>query len=150
MLWLSSPSIGTSWENGRRTRHPNVKKFELSIQETHYPLHSMSILVGEDLLTCVWGGPKPHIGAIAVALPRPSIADPRVTSSTASVFTLLGHKEDVIVKMVSERLSARLNRNVVAAAGIHWNHLNEDAVAEIVSNCEELAQKIGDAVEREG
>lgn len=100
-------------------------------------------------MTCLWGGTEPHIGAIALAQPRPSLADPRVTSSTASVFTLLGHKEDEIVKMVSETLSARLNKNVVAAAGIHWDHLDEDAVAEIIDNCKGLTEKIGDAVERE-
>jgi len=127
-----------------------MKKFELSTAEGNYPIHSISILVGEDLLTCLWAGSRPHIGAIAVALPRPSIADPRVISSTASVFTLLGHKEDDIGKMVSERLSARLNKNVVATAGIHWDALDEDAIAEIIGNCEGLTEKIGDVVEREG
>jgi hypothetical protein len=127
-----------------------MKQFELSIQEGHYPIHSISILVGEDLLTCFWGGTKPHIGAVAVALPRPSLADPNVISSTSSVFTMLGHKEDEVVKMVSERLSARLEKNVVAAAGIHWDHLDPDAIAEIMHNCNMLTEKIGDAVEREG
>lgn len=150
MPWSSWPSIGTSWEDGRGAELPSMKKFELSTEEGEYPIHSISILVGEDLLTCLWGGTKPHIGAIAVALPRPSIADPSVTSSTVSVFTLLGHKEDEIVKMVSERLSARLKRNVVAAAGIHWEHLNEDAIAEITDNCKRLAEKVGDVVERVG
>jgi hypothetical protein len=127
-----------------------MKQFELSIQKGHHPLHSISILVGEDLLTCVWGGTKPHIGAVAVALPRPSIADPNVTSSTSSVLTLLGHKEDEVVKMVSERLSARLKKNVIAAAGIHWDHLDQDAIVEIMDNCKILTEKIGDMVERDG
>ncbi len=127
-----------------------MKRFELSIQEGDYPIHSTSILVGEDLLTCFWGGTKPHIGAVAVAMPRPSLADPTVTSSTASVFTLLGHKEDEIVKMISERLSARLNKNVTATAGIHWDHLDGVAIREITDNCKRLAEKIGDAVEKQG
>jgi hypothetical protein len=127
-----------------------MKQFELSIQESDYPIHSISVLVGEDLLTCLWGGSKPHIGAVAVALPRPSLADASVTSSTASIFTLLGHKEDEIVKMVSEQLSTRLKKNVIVAAGIHWDHLDEDAIVEIVENCKWLTEKIGDVIEREG
>ena len=127
-----------------------MKQFELSIQEGRYPIHSASILVGEDLLTCVWGGTKPHIGAVAVALARPSLADPKVASSTSSVFTIMGHKEDEVVKMVSETLSSRLAKNVVVSAGIHWDHLDPDAIAEIMDNCKMLAEKIGDMVERQG
>jgi hypothetical protein len=127
-----------------------MKEFKFSTSEGDYTIHSFSMLLGDDLLTCIWGGTQPHIGAVAVALPRPSIADPSVTSSTSSVFTLAGHKEDEVVKMVSERLSARLDRNVVVAAGIHWDHLDEDAVTQIMENCRVLAEKIGDVVEREG
>ena len=127
-----------------------MKSFELSVLEGDYPIHSLSILVGEDLLTCLWGGTEPHIGAVAVALPRPSLADPSVTSATSSVFTLLGHKEDQLVKVVSDRLSARLNKNVIVAAGIHWDHLDEGAIAEIMDSCQGLVEKIGDLVEREG
>ena len=126
-----------------------MKKFELSTSGGKYPIHSMSILLGEDLLTCLWGGTKPHIGAVALALPRPSLADPTITSSTASVLTILGHKEDGLVKAAAELLSARLNKNVVVTAGIHWDHLNETAIREIEDNCALLADMIGDLVERE-
>lgn len=127
-----------------------MKEFRFSTSEGDYTIHSFSMLLGDDLLTCIWGGTQPHVGAVAVALPRPSMADPSVTSSTSSVFTLVGHKEDEVVKMVSERLSARLDMNVVVAAGIHWDHLDEDAVTQIMENCRVLAEKIGDVVEREG
>jgi hypothetical protein len=127
-----------------------MKEFKFSTSEGDYTVHSLSMLIGDDLLTCIWGGTQPHIGAVAVALPRPSIADPSLRSSTSSVFTFVGHKEDEVVKMVSETLSARLNRKVVAAAGIHWDHVDEDAIAQIMENCTVLAEKIGDAVEREG
>ncbi|NIN67708.1 MAG: hypothetical protein GTO63_23990 [Anaerolineae bacterium] len=126
-----------------------MRRFELSIEEGNYPIHSLSLLVGEDLVTCIWGGTQPHIGAVGIALPRPSIADPNIVSSTSSVFTVLGHKEDELVKMVSERLSARLQKNVVVAAGVHWDHLEEDAIIEIMDNCRVLAEKVADVIERE-
>jgi len=127
-----------------------VKKWEFSTPEAEYPIHSLSILVGEDLLTCLWGGTHPHIGAVAVALPRPSIADPLTTSSTSSVFTVLGHKEDAVVKLVSERLSSRLKKSVVVTAGMHWDHLDPEAIAQIMANCHWLAEQIANVVEREG
>ena len=127
-----------------------MKRWELSTPQGEYTIHSLSVLVGEDLLTCLWGGTQPHVGAVGVALPRPSMADTQATSSTSSVFTLLGHKEDAVVKIVSERLSARLNRNVVVTAGIHWDDLDEEGVASILDNCRWLAERIGEAVEQEG
>ena len=55
-----------------------------------------------------------------------------------------------MVKMVSERLSARLKRNVVVTAGIHWDHLDHSAIAKIMDNCSWLTDRIGEVVEREG
>jgi hypothetical protein len=126
-----------------------MKRFELSTSGGKYPIQSMSVMLGEDLLTCLWGGTKPHIGAIALALPRPSLADPSVTSSTTSVLAMLGHKEDGLVKSVADKLCARLNKNVVVTAGIHWDHLDEKGIREIEDNCALLADMIGDLVERE-
>ena len=127
-----------------------MRRFDLSSEGERYQIHATAILIGDDLLVAIWGGTKPHIGAVAVALPRPSIADPRTTSSTSSVFTLLGHKEDEIVKMVSEHLSARLEKNVVVTAGIHWDNLPEGAIEEIVRNCRKLADEIHARIIREG
>lgn len=84
-----------------------------------------------------------------MAQPRPSIADPEITSSTSSILTLLGHKEDTVVKMVSEKLSSRLNKTVVVSAGIHWDHIDQSAIAEVLDNCLLLVEKIADVVERE-
>ena len=55
----------------------------------------------------------------------------------------------MLVKMVSERLSARLDRNVVVTAGIHWDDLDESAIAKIMDNCSWLTEQIGEVVERE-
>jgi hypothetical protein len=127
-----------------------LRRFDLSSEGERYQIHATAMLIGDDLLVAIWGGTKPHVGAVAVALPRPSLTDPQITSSTSSVFTLLGHKEDEVVKMVSERLSARLEKNVVVTAGIHWDNLTEGAIEEIVHNCRELADEIQGRIIREG
>ena len=127
-----------------------MRRFDLSSEAGRYQLHATAMLIGDDLLVAIWGVTRPHIGAVAVALPRPSIADPQITSSTSSVFTLLGHKEDAIVKMVSERLSSQLEKNVVVTAGIHWDNLTKEAIEEIVQNCRKLADQIHARIIREG
>ena len=52
--------------------------------------------------------------------------------------------------MVSEHLSAQLEKNVVVTAGIHWDDLPEEAIEEIVYNCRELAGEICTRIMQEG
>jgi len=92
-------------------------RIEISVQE-----------IGEDLLVAMWGGTRPHIGAVGVAVPRPSLRDPAKWSATSSNFTFLGHKEDAIVREVSETLAAALRKNVVVTAGMHWDDLGPDDI----------------------
>ena len=100
-----------------------MKRFEVEISSGVFKIHGFVQEVGNDLLVSVWGGTKPHIGAVGIAIPRPSLKDPKTWGATSSNFTFLGHKEDTLAKAVSERLAAGLKRNVVAVVGIHWDRL---------------------------
>lgn len=98
--------------------------------------------MGDDCLVAVWGGTRPHIGAVGMAQVRPSLRDPNKSSATSSVFTFVGHKEDIVAKMLAEELSRRLRRNTVVAAGIHWDNLSEDDIAVISGLCQTILEKI--------
>jgi gallate decarboxylase subunit D len=119
-----------------------MKPNSVSVKEGRFKLEALVISLGQDLLVAVWGGTHPHIGAVALALPRPSLRDKKKTSATSSVLTLLGHKEDVTAKTVSERLASALEKNVVVTAGIHWDNLNPEEIQTIVNMTERLTRKI--------
>ena len=128
-----------------------LRTIRVSHQKGPYRIEAEALQVGEDLVLSIWGGTKPHVGAVALAIPRPSLKDPTVTSSTASVLARLGHKEDEIVKQLSERISAVLNKVVTVSAGMHWDHIPDKDVGIVRLACEELIDKIIDKVqEREG
>jgi len=76
-----------------------------------------------DVIVVVTGG-RDHIGAVGLAVPRPSRLDSNNISATSSVLTMLGHKEDVLVKDISEKLAAATGRNVVVIAGVHYDDLS--------------------------
>lgn len=95
--------------------------------------------LGPDLLVGIWGGPAPHIGAVAMAQPRPSLADPRRTSATASVFTYVGHKEDRLAQAAAEFLAAGLDCKVVVAVGCHWEGLDAAGIAQVRQNARKLS-----------
>jgi hypothetical protein len=109
-----------------------------------------AVRIGPDVLVWIWGGERPHIGAVAAAAARPSLSDPGRRSATASVLAYPGHKEDVVVKAVAESLAARLDTNVVVAAGIHWDDLPPDGVAQVVERCREIGGLLARALAGEG
>jgi acylphosphatase len=76
-----------------------------------------------DVIVVVTGG-RDHIGAVGLAVPRPSRLDSNNISATSSVLTMLGHKEDVLVKDISEKLAAATGRNIVVIAGVHYDDLS--------------------------
>jgi hypothetical protein len=105
--------------------------------------------VGDDVLVLLTGG-RAHIGAVAIAQPRPSLRDPEQPSSTGSVITLLGHKEDAVAKTMAEALSGRLSRNVVGVAGIHWDALTREDIAAVMELCRTINEKIAAALPPKG
>ena len=117
-------------------------EFRVTTDKEAYNLEAFVKQIGQDFLVAIYGGEKPHIGAVSVAQPRASLKDPEVISATASVLCLPGHKEDELVKATSEILSAALNTSVVVTAGIHWDNINEEGIDKIIANSKILVDRI--------
>jgi len=120
--------------------------FVVKTSEGEYELEASLRLIGQDLLVAIWGGEKPHIGAVSAAQPRPSLRDPKATSATASVICFPAHKEDELAKAVSEILASVLNTRVVVTAGIHWDNISEEGIQKIIRNSEILVGLIMDKI----
>ena len=88
-----------------------------------YCLQGTIIFFDNDDVTVVVTGGRDHIGAVGFAVPRPSLLDPECLSSTSSILTMLGHKEDELVKYVSEKVASSTGRNIVVVAGVHYDDL---------------------------
>lgn len=126
-----------------------TKRRSVRTREPDYVVEAEVVRIGPDILVYVWGGERPHIGAVAAAQPRPSLADPDKTSATASVLTYVGHKEDGVAKEMAEAISARFNTNAVVSAGIHWDDLPADGVQIVIDRCREITGKVIVALERD-
>jgi len=119
-----------------------VSSFTVSVRKDKFKVVAAVHEIGPDILVAVWGGNRPHIGAIGMAQPRQSLRDEEQRAATSSVFTLLGHKEDLVVKPLSEEITRRFGRNSVVVAGIHWDNLTEDEIRTASRLCEKLTKKI--------
>ena len=118
-----------------------LKPVLVQTQSGAYDLTASVASIGHDLLVAIWGG-KPHIGAVALAQARKSGKDPEKESATSSVLCILGHKEDYVVKVVSERLASLANCSVVVTAGMHWDKVGDADLHQISKNVEILIQMI--------
>jgi gallate decarboxylase subunit D len=119
-----------------------MKTSSYSVRSGRFLVEACVQAVGDDLLVSMWGGTRPHIGAVGIAVPRPSLADPRRFSATSSNFTFTGHKEDRLVKESAELVAASLRKNVVMTAGIHWDALGPKDLETIHQLALRLARKI--------
>ncbi|MGC8817386.1 MAG: proteasome assembly chaperone 4 family protein [Candidatus Hadarchaeum sp.] len=96
---------------------------------------------GKDLVAVISGGNRPHVGSVAVAIPRPSLKNPARLSATSSTFTLVGHKDDEIAKEASEELARELNRVVVVSVGIHLSNASETDIQKLMQNAKRVVEK---------
>jgi hypothetical protein len=117
-------------------------EFHIKTDKEAYNLEAFVKEIGQDLLVAIWGGDRHHIGAVAVAQPRPSLKNHRVRSATASVFCYLGHKDDIVAKEAAERISSALNTNVTVTAGVHWENFDEARMKDVIENSRQLVEMI--------
>jgi hypothetical protein len=117
-------------------------EFTLATTTGAFDIQAAVRVIGGDLLVAIWGGERPHIGAVAVAQPRPSLRDPGRTSASTSVFCFLGHKEDALAREAAERIAARLKAPAVVTAGIHWDNLDAEGIRAVQANSVRLVEMI--------
>ena len=123
--------------------------FTIHTNEGEYDLSAHVRLIGDDLLVAIWGGEKPHIGAVAAAHSSPSLKDPKVMSTTASVLCYSGHKEDELAKSAAKKLAAALDTKVVVTAGIHWDNLSAGGIQKVMRNSETLVTTVQERIQSE-
>ena len=125
-------------------------EFKIKTEKETYNLEAFVKELGQDLLVAIWGGERPHIGAVAVAQPRPSLKDNRLRSATASVFCYPGHKDDIVAKEAAEKISSALNTNVTVTTGIHWDDIDEAGIKAVIENSRELVKRIIEKITTKG
>ncbi len=96
--------------------------------------------IGPDLLVYLSGGTAPHIGAVAVGIPYPSLSGQGVSASV-SLHSLVGHKDDVLAQWAADKIARSLNRTVVVTAGIHIDNAQPAEVQVLVQASKEIVDE---------
>jgi gallate decarboxylase subunit D len=108
----------------------------LSIVQGEIPhqVECLAVPCGKDLVVVVCGGNAYHLGAVAVAHALPSLKDPSVSTSSASVITIPGHKEDEIARKAALQISRQMNCAVTLTAGLHIDRASKRDIQNLVEN----------------
>jgi len=109
---------------------PGVTVISRSSGPHRITLHAVPM--GRDWNVTVTGGERPHLGAVALAVARPSLRDPERPSATVSVLALCGHKEDSLARSAAETIASALGTNAAVSCGIHTDCLSDDDIGVFV------------------
>jgi hypothetical protein len=96
------------------------------------------------------GGDVPHIGAVAMAIPRPSLAARGRRSATTSVFAVVGHKEDELARRMAAGLARQLGVITVVVAGIHIARATTADIRAVVRNAASAQRSLAARIRRRG
>jgi hypothetical protein len=107
-----------------------------------YKVKLVAIESGEDLTVIISGGEKPHIGAMAVSIPRPSLKDLNKMSASTSVFTLTGHKEDELSKQIAENITKVTKKVTVTIVGLHIDKATSQDIGYLIQNTQKVVNKL--------
>lgn len=105
-------------------------------------LEVSAAFVGEDVLVCLQGGERPHLGCVVQTEPRESLTGDGSVSATSSVLNYLGHKDEVVCRYVAEKISRELKRRVVCTGGFHKDGINVDEIREVQMAVEVVTEKL--------
>lgn len=86
------------------------------------------IRLPEGVQAVLYGGTKPHIGAVTVV-------DPQGAAATTQ---FAGHKDGVVSEKWAQSLAADGYRPAVVTAGIHYDGLSREQIAAVVALTDEL------------
>ena len=98
--------------------------------------------VGKDLLLCINGGSRPHIGSAVRSQPRPSLTGDGTISATPSVMNLTGHKDEFICRKIGENLCRSLNTTVICTGGFHVDGITREQIREVTDAADALAREL--------
>ena len=105
-------------------------------------LEVRAAFVGEDILVCLQGGERPHLGCVVQTEPRESLTEDGSVSATSSFLNYPGHKDEVVCRYVAEKISRELKRRVVCTGGFHKDGINVDEIREVQMAVEVVTEKL--------
>ncbi len=122
------------------THHPNA--ITVQAGAGRYRVQGTAIATGDGVVVTLSGGEHPHVGAVGLGVPRPSLREPLRNSATSSVLAISGHKDDDLAKPLAGLFAARLGQVAVVAVGVHVDSASPEEIALLSANVRQAAEAL--------
>ena len=122
---------------------------EFAVDGDKYRLEAVLVKAGTDAVLVVTGGTRPHIGATAVATPRPSLTG-KGTSASVSVLCQLGHRDDEFARGAARVLAIAWGCTVTVTVGIHVDAADYVDLELLQYNFQQLIEQVRIADDENG
>ena len=121
-----------------------MRALSLKTGEGKFEVFLNAVFMGRDVSVTISGGETPHIGAVAIAIPRKSLKGDGSDSASVSVICIPGHKEDELVQSTAKRLSTLWGCHVTVTAGLHIDRATMCDIELLNTNTETLINELID------
>ena len=95
---------------------------------------------GNDYTITINGG-TPHVGCVALAVPRPSLTGIG-SSATVSVINRTGHMDDIVATVVAKQIASKRKCTVACTCGIHIDDASPDAITQIEDSIPTIVESV--------
>lgn len=107
-------------------------------KRTGYEITLRAEWIGNDLLLSLYGGDTPHIGTVTTF----SSGETQVQRFPSHDGRF--HKDDILAKILLERIQSTIPGNCVITAGVHVDHISKEQIEASFPMTEELANELVD------
>ena len=122
---------------------------EFTIDAAGFALVCAVRFQGADCTIVLSGGDAPHVGSVAMAVPRPSLTGVG-RSATVSTLNRTGHKDDFLANPIAHAVAARLDCVAVCVAGVHIDDATPEQIAAIQAAVPQVADRVCSLAEGKG
>lgn len=115
-----------------------------SYGEGKYTIYISALVTEDGISVNLTGGERPHVGGVALSVPRQSLTTGTVSCDTCSCDTWLipvpGHKDIYAAGPASERICKATGEKTVVVAGIHIDHATPEEVQILLENANKATE----------
>lgn len=141
----------SNMENGDgclKTEEQWCMKFSAGEGKWKVCLTLVRLLFKDGIVAILVGGEKPHIGAIAIALPSKLAHQTDKTVISSSVFTVPGHMDDQIAIPSAVKMARELNEPAVVVAGLYIHKASKEDIDKLISSSDVVTNKALEELKR--
>ncbi|PKM80229.1 MAG: hypothetical protein CVU89_14685 [Firmicutes bacterium HGW-Firmicutes-14] len=115
------------------------KEIKVSYGEGRSRIDLVSVITSDGLSLTITGGEKPHVGGVAVSVPRKSLSSDEISCDTW-ISPVPGHKDTEVAGPVSAMICRETGQTTAVVAGIHIANPGEHEIRQLVENSREAAR----------